>query len=47
MIVAARTAGGPSEGAVAALFRMEPPALSTSVLNQTVSPSYWAPWIST
>ena len=27
-------------------FRMLPPALATSVLNQTVTPSYWAPWIS-
>ena len=25
---------------------MLPPALETMVLNQTVVPSYWAPWIS-
>ncbi len=25
---------------------MLPPALATSVLNQTTVPSYWAPWIS-
>ena len=25
---------------------MLPPALATSVLNQTATPSYWAPWIS-
>src|ERR1044072_367989 len=47
MIPAARTAGGPREGAVAVALRMEPPALLISVLNQTVRPSYWAPWIST
>ncbi len=45
--VAAATAGAPSEGACASGVRIEPPALVTRVLNQTVSPSYWAPWIST
>lgn len=46
MMPAARTAGAPSEGAVASALRIDPPALATSVLNQTVSPSYWAPWTS-
>src|SRR5262249_54728995 len=46
MIDSALTAGGPSWAAVEAGFRMLPPALATSVLNQTTVPSYWAPWIS-
>ena len=47
MTVAACTAGGPREGSVALGLRMVPPALLMSELNQTVRPSYWAPWIST
>src|SRR5262249_22136375 len=46
MIDSALTAGGPSRAAVEAGFRMLPPALATSVLNQTTVPSYCAPWIS-
>ncbi len=46
MIDSALTAGGPSWAAVEVGFRMLPPALATSVLNQTTVPSYWAPWIS-
>src|SRR5262245_56970612 len=46
MIDSALTAGGPSWAAVEAGFRMLPPALTVSVLNQTTVPSYWAPWIS-
>ena len=46
MIVSALSAGGPSLAAVEVAFRMLPPALATSVLNQTTTPSYWAPWIS-
>ncbi len=42
----ALTAGAPRDGAVALAFRMLPPALATMVLNQTVAPSYCAPWIS-
>ena len=43
MIDSALTAGGPSWAAVEAGFRMLPPALAVSVLNQTTVPSYWAP----
>src|SRR6185437_14422986 len=39
-------AGGPSLAEVDVAFRMLPPELATSVLNQTTTPSYWAPWIS-
>src|SRR5258708_7504300 len=46
MIDSALIAGGPSWAAVEAGFRMLPPALTVSVLNQTTVPSYWAPWIS-
>ncbi len=46
MIDRALTAGAPRAGLVAFAFRMLPPALATMVLNQTVMPSYWAPWIS-
>ena len=46
MIVSAFTAGGPRVTLVASGFRIVPPALATIVLNQTVPPSYWAPWIS-
>ena len=46
MIDSALTAGAPSDGAVAVAFRTLPPALATIVLNQTVAPSYCAPWIS-
>src|SRR5262249_16254315 len=45
MIDSALTAGGPSWAAVEAGFRMLPPALTVSVLNQTTIPSYWRPWI--
>src|SRR5215831_532392 len=46
MIDSALTAGGPSRAAVEIGFRMLPPALAVSVLNQTTVPSYCAPWIS-
>ena len=46
MIDSALTAGAPSWAFVEVGFRMLPPALATSVLNQTTTPSYWAPWIS-
>src|SRR5262249_20729834 len=46
MMDSALTAGGPSWAAVEAGFKMLPPALTTSVLNHTTVPSYWAPWIS-
>src|ERR1700746_744494 len=46
MMFSARTAGAPSLAAVEVAFRMLPPELATSVLNQTTTPSYWAPWIS-
>src|SRR5438105_12099328 len=46
MICSAFKAGAPSDGAVLLGFSTLPPALATSVLNQTVTPSYWAPWIS-
>ncbi len=45
MIAAALTAEGP----IATLrgpLRIWPPAESTSELNHTVRPSYWAPWTS-
>jgi hypothetical protein len=42
----ALTAGAPMDGPLALAFRMLPPALATIVLNQTVAPSYCAPWIS-
>src|SRR5262245_49838327 len=43
--VAALTAGSPSE-TLPFWSTTEPPAELISVLNHTVSPSYWAPWIS-
>src|SRR5260370_12510933 len=46
MIDRALTAGAPSVTLVASGFRIVPPALATIVLNQTVVPSYCAPWIS-
>ena len=46
MIDRALTAGAPSVTLVASGFRAVPPALATIVLNQTVAPSYCAPWIS-
>ena len=46
MIDRAFTAGAPRVTLVAVGFRTVPPALFTIVLNQTVLPSYWAPWIS-
>src|SRR6516165_5853183 len=46
MIFKPSTAGVPSEAFVPSGVRMLPPALATRVLNQTVVPSYWAPWIS-
>src|ERR1700730_18153437 len=46
MIDRALTAGAPSVTLVASGFRIVPPALDTIVLNQTVAPSYCAPWIS-
>ena len=46
MIDRALTAGAPSVTLVASGFRIVPPALATIVLNQTVMPSYCAPWIS-
>src|ERR1700685_2510928 len=46
MIDRALTAGSPSVTFVAVGFRMVPPSLATNVLNQTVTPSYCAPWIS-
>ena len=46
MIVSAFTAGAPRVTLLASGFRIVPPALATIVLNQTVPPSYWAPWIS-
>src|SRR6201986_2235272 len=45
-MLSARTAAAPSLAAVDVAFRMLPPELATSVLNQTTTPSYWAPWIS-
>ena len=42
----ALTAGAPRVTWVASGFRVVPPALDTIVLNQTVVPSYCAPWIS-
>ena len=46
MVFKAVTAGGPSDACCEFGVRMLPPALATMVLNQTVVPSYWAPWIS-
>src|ERR1700722_18913942 len=46
MIDRALTAGAPSVTLFASGLRIVPPALATIVLNQTVAPSYWAPWIS-
>src|SRR5258708_24082973 len=46
MIDRALTAGAPSVTLAASGFRLVPPALATIVLNQTVVPSYCAPWIS-
>src|SRR6266498_4094794 len=46
MIDRALTAGAPSVILVASGFSTVPPALDTIVLNQTVAPSYCAPWIS-
>ena len=46
MSARALTAAGPSVTLVAEGFRTVPPALFTIVLNQTVAPSYCAPWIS-
>ena len=46
MSASAMVAGGPSVTLVASGFRIVPPALAFIVLNQTVAPSYWAPWIS-
>src|SRR5260370_19372109 len=46
MIDSAVTAGALSVTLVASGFSTVPPALETIVLNQTVPPSYCAPWIS-
>ena len=46
MIVSALTAGAPSDTCSASGVSTLPPALASSVLNQTMMPSYWAPWIS-
>ena len=46
MTPSAVTAGGPSDTCWASAVRTLPPALASMVLNQTVTPSYWAPWIS-
>ena len=46
MIVSAVMAGLPSATCVASGVSTLPPALASMVLNQTVAPSYCAPWIS-
>src|SRR5262249_50739548 len=46
MMLRAFTAGAPSETCCAFGVNTPPPALASRVLNQTVTPSYWAPWIS-
>src|SRR6266487_696416 len=46
MIVSAVMAGLPSATCAASGVSTLPPALASMVLNQTVAPSYCAPWIS-
>ena len=46
MIVKALTAGAPSDTCAASGVSTLPPALASSELNQTTTPSYCAPWIS-
>src|SRR6266496_4059113 len=46
MMLSALTAGAPSATCAAFGVSTLPPALASSVLNHTTTPSYWAPWIS-
>ena len=45
-MLSAVTAGAPSDTPCALAVSTLPPALASIVLNQTVAPSYCAPWIS-
>ncbi len=46
MMLSALTAGAPSATCAAFGVSTLPPALASSVLNHTTTPSYCAPWIS-